>query len=54
VIAKVFELFDQQFLDFGHLVSGHTLKHLAAAVAGFVVCRMLLLRTPRVAEARLG
>jgi len=54
VIAKAFELFDKQFLEFGHLVSGHTLKHLAAAVAGFVVCRMLVLRTPRVAEARLG
>jgi hypothetical protein len=54
VIAKVFELFDRQFLEFGNLASGHTLKHLAAAVAGFVVCRMLMLRTPRVAGSRLG
>ncbi len=54
VIAKVFEHLDRQFLALGNLVSGHTLKHLAAAVAGFVVCRMLVLRTPRVAESRLG
>jgi len=54
VIAKGFELLDKQLLELGHLVSGHTLKHLAAAVAGFVVCRMLMLRTPRVAEARPG
>jgi hypothetical protein len=29
----------------GHLASGHSLKHLAAAVAGVAVCRMLYLRT---------
>jgi hypothetical protein len=27
------------------VASGHSLKHLAAAVAGLVVCRMLYLRT---------
>ncbi len=47
VIAKLLELFDREVLAFGHLVSGHTLKHVAAAVAGFVVCRMLMLRTLR-------
>jgi hypothetical protein len=46
VIAKLLELFDKELLALGNLVSGHTLKHLAAAAAGFVVCRMLLLRTP--------
>jgi hypothetical protein len=45
VIAKLMELFDRELFALGNLVSGHTLKHLAAAVAGFVVCRMLLRRT---------
>ena len=54
VFAKLMELFDREVLAFGHLVSGHTLKHLAAAAAGFVVCRMLILRTPREPEAQRG
>jgi len=37
--------FDREFLTLG--LSGHTLKHLLAAVAGIVVCRMLMLRTLR-------
>lgn len=45
VIAKLMEHFDREVLALGNLVSGHTLKHLAAAVAGFVLCRMLLRRT---------
>lgn len=45
VVAKILETFDRQFLSLGHLVSGHTLKHLAAAAAGFLAGRMLLLRT---------
>ena len=44
-IAKLMELFDRELFAVGNLVSGHTLKHLAAAVAGLVVCRMLLRRT---------
>jgi hypothetical protein len=44
VVAKLLETFDKQLFAIGHLASGHTLKHLAAAVAGLVVCRMLLLR----------
>ena len=47
VVAKLFEIFDRQVLACGHLVSGHTLKHVAAAVAGLVVCRMLHLRALR-------
>jgi hypothetical protein len=47
VIAKVFETLDRSFFDLGHLVSGHTLKHLAAAVAGLFVCHMLLYRSLR-------
>ena len=46
-IAKLLELLDGQILALGNIVSGHSLKHLAAAMSGFVVCRMLLLRTPR-------
>jgi hypothetical protein len=44
VLAKVLETFDRQVYTLGHLASGHTLKHLAAAVAALVVCRMLYLR----------
>ena len=47
VIAKLLELFDVTVMDVGHVVSGHTLKHLAAAAAGLIVARMLLLRTLR-------
>jgi hypothetical protein len=44
VMAKLFETFDDQLFGVGEVVSGHTLKHLAAAVAGAVLCRMLHLR----------
>lgn len=43
--AKLLEHFDAELLAFGDLVSGHTLKHLAAAAAGLEVCRMLMRRT---------
>lgn len=46
-LSKVLEHFDGEVFDlFGHTVSGHTLKHLAAAAATFVVLRMLLSRRP--------
>ena len=51
LLSKVLETFDGEVLAIGHLVSGHTLKHLAAAAAGFVVCAMLLRRTLKPAEA---
>ena len=42
-LSKVFEYFDHEVFGFlGHTVSGHTLKHLTAAIATFVVLRMLL------------
>ena len=44
VLAKLLETFDAPVLEHSHLVSGHTLKHVAAAVAGFVACRMLMQR----------
>jgi hypothetical protein len=46
VAAKVLEHFDVEILAIGNLVSGHTLKHLVAAGAGIVVCRMLMVRVP--------
>ena len=45
VLSKMLETFDPQVMALGHIVSGHTLKHLAAAVAPGVVCVMLLRRT---------
>ena len=45
VLAKVLESLDGEVLSLGHLVSGHSLKHVAAAAAGFVACRMLMRRT---------
>jgi hypothetical protein len=49
--AKAFEQFDRPLFAYGQVVSGHTLKHLAAAAAGAVVCRMLVRRSPRRVEA---
>ena len=45
LISKLLEHFDSQvFSLLSYTVSGHTLKHLAAATATFVVLRMLLAR----------
>jgi hypothetical protein len=41
--AKVFELADGTIFSFGHLVSGHSLKHLAAAAG--VGCVVIMLRS---------
>ena len=44
-LSKVLEYFDDQvFGMLGYTISGHTLKHLAAAASAFVVMRMLLSR----------
>ena len=45
-LAKILEEGDRQAFAVGHLVSGHTLKHLAAAAAGYWVLRMLTKRQP--------
>jgi hypothetical protein len=45
-LAKLFEALDAAIFGLGHAVSGHTLKHLAAASAGGAVWRMLLTRHP--------
>jgi len=44
VLAKILEETDRQVFSVGHVVSGHTLKHLAAAGAGYWILRMLLKR----------
>jgi hypothetical protein len=44
-LSKLFETFDPQVMALGHLVSGHTLKHIAAAMAPVAICLMLTRRT---------
>ena len=44
VLAKILEEMDRQVFALGHIVSGHTLKHLAAAMAGYWILRMLMKR----------
>jgi hypothetical protein len=45
VLSKLLEAFDAQVMEVVHVVSGHTLKHLAAAIAGIPVVLMLTRRT---------
>ncbi|MFQ5961863.1 MAG: hypothetical protein ACE5MG_10750, partial [Candidatus Methylomirabilales bacterium] len=52
VLAKIFELFDGQIFALGGFVSGHTLKHLASAMAAYWILRML--RTRRPIQSRPG
>jgi hypothetical protein len=53
VLAKVLEVGDRKVFDVTHgTMSGHALKHIAAAFAAYWILRMLKLRTPmRTAEA---
>jgi len=44
-LAKVAETFDQQIFTLGQIASGHTLKHLIAALAIWWIVRMLRERT---------
>jgi hypothetical protein len=53
VFAKLLESFDQSIFDAGRMISGHTLKHLAAALGGYWVLRMLKLRIS-LARASVG
>jgi hypothetical protein len=46
VLAKMLEAADKQIFSIGHLVSGHSLKHLAAGAAGLWILRMLQRRQP--------
>jgi hypothetical protein len=45
-VAKGFEALDAAVLAVGHIVSGHTLKHLIAAAATILIIRMLQNRRP--------
>lgn len=45
-LAKLLEAADKPVFAAGHLVSGHTLKHVAAAASTYWILRMLRLRTP--------
>ena len=45
-LAKVFEHFDNAIFSIGHVVSGHTLKHLVAATACLAVLRYFQTRQP--------
>ena len=56
-LSKLLETFDAQVLALDGVVSGHTLKHIAAAIAGFTVCYMLSHRTlkePKAAQEPSG
>ena len=44
--AKVLEAADRPIFAFGRIVSGHTLKHLAAAISAYWIFRMLRCRMP--------
>ena len=48
--AKLFEALDGPIYSVGHLLSGHTLKHLMAALAAWWLLRGLDARRPAVAE----
>jgi hypothetical protein len=50
ILAKLFEGLDRPIFGTGRILSGHTLKHLAAAWACYFVLRMLKLRQTRLAE----
>ena len=47
ILAKILETADRQIFAVGHIVSGHTLKHLAAATAGYWILRMLQKRAKK-------
>jgi hypothetical protein len=46
VLAKALEFFDRQIFAALQVVSGHTLKHIAAASAGYCILQMLRKRRP--------
>jgi hypothetical protein len=45
-LAKLLEFLDHAVYSVGTIVSGHTLKHLAAAAAAFTVLRLFQIRRP--------
>jgi hypothetical protein len=47
-LAKILETLDRPIFNLGRIISGHTLKHLAAALAVYCVFRMLARRSAAV------
>jgi Ceramidase len=45
-LAKLFEYLDAEIYSFSSVLSGHTLKHLAAAGGGFAILRLFEVRHP--------
>ena len=45
-LAKLFEFYDGAIYSFGSILSGHTLKHIAAAAACFAILRYFQTRQP--------
>ena len=45
-LAKLLEYYDHAVYSFGGILSGHTLKHLAAAAACFAILRLFQVRRP--------
>jgi hypothetical protein len=43
-LAKLLEYYDDKVYSVGFILSGHTLKHLAAAAAGFAILRLFQTR----------
>jgi len=46
-IAKVLEYFDKEIYQFGNVISGHSLKHFAAAIGIFLLLRMFVKGTQK-------
>jgi hypothetical protein len=45
-VAKLAEVADREIYDMGHLISGHTAKHVLAAVGVYWILHMLKIRRP--------
>jgi len=54
VLAKIAEALDERIYALARWISGHTLKHLIAALAVYWVLRMLRKRTPRASMAHIA
>jgi hypothetical protein len=52
LLAKALETADRTIFSFGHFVSGHTLKHLAAGMSGYFLLHMLQKREPATLQAQ--
>jgi hypothetical protein len=50
-VAKALEILDGPIFATGHVVSGHTLKHLAGATAGYYILRRVRTRCPVSSQA---